>query len=384
MAELHLLTGEYPPQVGGVADYSFLVAAGLAAEGESVHVWCPPVDRPTPERPGVAVHRELGRLSPADLERVGRMLDGFAAPRRLLVQWVPHAYGYRSLNVAFCGWLWRRAAAGDRVELMVHEPSLGFTRGSLRHNAAAVVHRLMTVLLLRAARRVWVAAPEWERRWRPYALGRRVPFAWLPIPANVPVRGDAEEVRALRAHFIPASGVLVGHFGTYGGAIADLLARTLPRVLARGERAVLLMGRGGEGFREALLRAHPELAGRVHATGGLPPERLSPHLSACDLLVQLYPAGVNTRRGSMMAGLSHARPIVANAGGDTEPLWAESRAVALVPVGDEAALLERVEALLADPGERSRLGSAAGDLYQSLFDVRHTVAALRREGGNGS
>ena len=34
----------------------------------------------------------------------------------------------------------------------------------------------MTVILARAARRIWIAIPDWERRWRPYALGRDVPF----------------------------------------------------------------------------------------------------------------------------------------------------------------------------------------------------------------
>lgn len=384
MAVWHLITGEYPPQVGGVADYTYLVAEGLAAAGDEVHVWCPRVEKPTPELPGVAVHRELGRLSRADLERAGRMLDSFPAPRRLLVQWVPHAYGYRSLNVGFCAWLLRRGRGGDRVDFMVHEPSLGFTLRSPRHDAAALVHRVMTVLLLRAATRVWVAAPEWERRWRPYTLGRKVPFEWLPIPANVPVQDDPDGVRELRERLTPPGGVLVGHFGTYGGAIAEILTGVLPRILEREDRAVLLMGRGGEEFRGELLRRHPKLEWQVHASGGLPPERLSRHLSACDLLVQLYPAGVNTRRGSMMAGLSHARAIVANEGSDTEPVWAESGAVALVPVGDEEALVERVEALLADPVERRRLGEAAGVLYQSRFDVRHTIAVLRGEGGNGS
>jgi len=382
VAEIHLLTGEYPPQPGGVADYSYLVAAGLAAAGERVHVWCPPAEKPTPTAMGVVVHREMGRLGPSDLERMGRLLDGFAAPRRLLVQWVPHAYGYRSLNVAFCRWLLRRARAGDRVEIMVHEPSLPFSRRSWKQSAAAAVHRVMTVLLLRAARRVWVAAPEWERRWRPYTLGREVPFAWLPIPSNVPVLDDPAGIRALRNRFVPGEEVLVGHFGTYGGAIAELLSGAVPGILSRPGRAVLLLGRGGERFREEIVRRHPELSGRVYAPGGLPSEETSRHLGACDLLVQLYPEGVNTRRGSMMAGLSHALPIVANVGTDTEPIWAGSGAVALVPVGEVERVVGRVEELLADPGERERLGAAAGAFYQSLFDVRHTVDTLRRESGS--
>src|SRR5258705_11199543 len=108
MAEWHIITSEYPPQSGGVSDYAHLVANGLVAEGETVDVWCPPAAEEQSETGGVAVHRELGRISPGDLRRVGRRLDQFPAPRRLLVQWVPQGYGYRSINLSFCLLLWWR------------------------------------------------------------------------------------------------------------------------------------------------------------------------------------------------------------------------------------------------------------------------------------
>ena len=37
-----VLTGEYPPQPGGVSDYTRLVAEGLAAVGDEVAVYAPP------------------------------------------------------------------------------------------------------------------------------------------------------------------------------------------------------------------------------------------------------------------------------------------------------------------------------------------------------
>ena len=150
MLTWHIITGEYPPVIGGVSDYCQLVAEGLAASGDDVHVWCPPL----PEMPasnGVTVHPTLGRISRRDLRAVDRLLDRFPPPRRLLVQWVPHGFGYRSMNVGFCLWLRQRARRGDRVEIMVHEPYLAFGGGALRWTAAASVHRLMTVILARAA-----------------------------------------------------------------------------------------------------------------------------------------------------------------------------------------------------------------------------------------
>jgi glycosyltransferase involved in cell wall biosynthesis len=381
VAEWHLVTGEYPPQPGGVSDHTRLVAGSLAEAGDRVHVWCPagpdPVPAPTAAG-GIEVHRELGRLRPRDLARAGRLLDRHPAPRRLLVQWVPHSYGYRSLNLPFCAWLLHRAMArGDAVELMVHEPFLSYRRGAWKQNAAAAVQRLMTAVLLRAAHRVWVAAPLWEVWWRPFALGRSVPFAWLPIPGNVPVRGDAAAVARVRERYA-GGGALLGHFGTYGPDIAAGLRPALPALLRAGaERSLLLVGRGSRAFRDELLRDAPDLEGRVHATGGLPAGEISSHLAAIDLLVQPYPDGVNARRGSLLALLEHGRAVVTTSGRLTEALWSESGAVALAPDGDAGALVSHAERLLGDVRERARLGSAARSLYESCFAVRHTVAALR-------
>ena len=41
MIDWHIITGEYPPQPGGVSDYTRLVAEGLAAAGDAVTVWAP-------------------------------------------------------------------------------------------------------------------------------------------------------------------------------------------------------------------------------------------------------------------------------------------------------------------------------------------------------
>src|SRR5579863_1036260 len=197
----HLITPEYPPQFGGVSDYSRQVAAGLAAQGDEVHVWCPNADPDGNNQPaaeGVALHREFGAFSSADLQRVGQLLDRFQGPRRILVQWVPHGYGCRSMNLAFCWWLRKRARVGDRIELMVHEPFLRFSAASPRQNLPALVHRLMTLVLLGASEQVWMSIPGWEKLLRPYALGRAIAFRWLPIPSNIPVCSDAARVAAVR------------------------------------------------------------------------------------------------------------------------------------------------------------------------------------------
>ena len=387
MSEWHLITSEYPPQAGGVSDYTQMVAKGLAAAGDEVHVWCPPAgnvsldaaESETADSSGVFVHRELGNIKPADLRRVGKLLDQFSAPRRLLVQWVPHGYGYRSMNLPFCLWLRRRAfRQRDAIEIMVHEPYLAFGEGSWKQNGVAAVHRLMTMVLLSAARRVWMSIPAWEANWRPYALGRPLSFHWLPVASNIPVIDDPARVAALRAHYAPAGERIVGHFGTYDRHIAELLLKSVPSLLrGRVSCVMLLMGRGSQAMRGELIKRYPELAGRLYATDTLAPAELSLHLSACDLMLQPYIDGVSSRRTSMMVGLSHGVPVVTTTGRLTEALWQESGAVALAPVEDLKALVKTAEHLLLDAEVRCLLSDAGRMLYDERFALPRTIAALR-------
>lgn len=379
----HLITGEYPPQQGGVSDYTQIVAAGLASAGDAVHVWSPFIEEETRNDASnsarVFVHRDLGRLSPPDLRRAGELLDQFPAPRRLLVQWVPHGYGYHAMNVPFCLWLWNRARfKGDIIELMAHECFLPFKLAALKQNAAALIQRLMTVVLLRAARRVWISIPAWEERWRPLALGRRVPFVWLPVPSNIAVTDDPTGVCRVRARYGLNGEPVLGHFGTYGEHDRKMLQAILPLLLQGGKGLkVILMGRDSDVMRDELVKHRPHLGGAIHATGVLDAAKLSLHLSACDVLIQPCQGGVSTRRGSVMACLSHGRPIVTTTGCLTESIWRESQAVILAPDNDAQAIACETQRLLKDEAERERLSAAASALYYEKFDVEHVITTLR-------
>ncbi len=373
----HIITPEYPPQPGGVSDYTAQVAEGLAQAGEEVHVWCPPTAHAGLSGSAVQVHRDLGGVTAQDLRAIGEQLDRFPAPRRILLQYVPHGYGRRSMNVPFCTWLWRRVKnKGDVLEIMVHEAFLNF-EGSWRQHGAALIHRLMTIILLRAATRVWVSIPESERRWRSYTLGRSVPFQWLPVPSNICVARDEAAVQALRRRYVPGGGLLLGHFGTYGAPVLSVLDPIVLKIASEMPgQSLVLMGAGSQEFRKHLIERHPAWEKDLHATGSLAPQDLSSHIAACDLLIQPYPDGVTTRRTSLMVGLSHGKPILTTSSNVTEPLWEQWAAVGLTPAGDAAAFVRLLSDLLQDPRQRARMSLAALKLYQERFDISHTVAAL--------
>ena len=370
----HLVTCEYPPDVGGISDHTAQLAAGLAAAGDEVHVYCPGDERPAAGP--VHVHAVLGGFGAVDLRRAGQQIDACPGPRRLVVQWVPHGFGRRSLNLGFCLWVARRARQGDLVDVVVHEPYLDFGWGPLRHLGMALVHRVMTAVLLRAADRVWVSTPAWESRLRPYALGRAIDMRWLPVPGcEITTNGAHADASSI----VAALGrPLVGHFGTYGTAVAALLEERLAGVMEGASRpALLLLGAGGEAFAAQLLTRYPQWRARVHAPGYLPPDQLDAHLTACDVLVQPYPDGITVRRTSAMAALARGRAVVTTTGHLTEPLWADQHAVALVEVGDAGRFTGEVERLLGDASARRGLEARARAAYDAHFSVDRLIHTLR-------
>jgi hypothetical protein len=284
-------------------------------------------------------------------------------------------YGWRSMNVPFAVWLSQLRLAP--IWLMFHEVAFpwGWSR-PLRHSFLGAVHRLMAWLIVRRAERIFVSTPSWEPTLLPM-LPRGSRIEWLPIPSNLPLTADPDGAAAVRSDAAPGGEILLGHFGTYGASIAPLLAELLPPLLAVPGRRMLLLGRNSQDFAGTIRREYPDLRTGIVVQGEQPPTAAANCLAACDLLVQPFPDGVSSRRTSLMAGLALGVPIATNRGHLTEPVWERSRAVLLVRDATPVAYLPEVEATLASPIERQRLGRAGKALYNQWFGLNHTVTALR-------
>ena len=365
--------------MGGVADYSELVARGLAQAGDEVEVWAPASPGRASSESRICVRGLQGQFGPRALRELNRGLRGVGTERQLLVQYVPQAFGLKGSNVWFCLWLFTMRNA--RISVMFHEVAYPFGwKQSLRQNALAATNRVMAFLVARAASRILVSVPAWARTLRPL-VGNNKPITWLPVPSNVPVACNALEGRdAVRGRFADQHQILIGHFGTYGSLIADLLIGCLPVLLkSHANCSVLLLGRGSLRFMRRLVGLQPQLAGRVHATGSLEAKELSRHISACDLMFQPYPDGISARRTSAMVALSHGVALATNCGAQTESCWRESKAVCLSEDAEAPSLVQAAERLIDDDRERRRLAIAALRLYAEKFDLKHTVTELRRE-----
>jgi glycosyltransferase involved in cell wall biosynthesis len=275
------------------------------------------------------------------------------------------------MNVPFCRWLARLAQNGADMRVMFHEPFFYFGVERPWRNVLALVQRRMAAILLRSATRVYYSTESWKPLLEPHGSPSSVEV--LPIPATIPVDVPAAAVDRFKTRF--SGSPLIGHFGTYGDHVAGELGRIVPLLIERLPRArILLTGRGAATFVRQIgngARARMDVVGEQDGVS------IAAALRACDVLVQPFPDGVTTRRTSMMAALSSARPVVTTSGDLTEPLWSED-AVAMAPAGDQAQFVDEVARLAADTSRRQTVGMRGRQLYDERFALAGTIGRLRR------
>ena len=369
-----IVTGEYPPQMGGVSDYTRIIAEHLAAVGDEVHVFAPGSPETGSRGAAVRVHRHPQAFSLRGLRGLSKLAEQLA-PCQILVQYVPQAFGWKGMNIPFCLWLW--ANRSSRLWLMFHEVHFPLRSGQpLRHRVLALVTRIMARIAARAAERIFVSTSSW--------IGPLIELGavqdrieWLPIPSTLPPLAeqlDKDDKAAAAAH----GREIVGHFGTFGDLIAPLLEPTLVAVLKADEgRTALLVGRGAGAFADKITERHRDLLGRISAVENASAEVVACSLSRCRCLIQPYPDGISTRRTTAMSGLALGVPIVTNLGPLTEPIWEAAGAVAFARSSSAEEMIAATERLLADAAYRQSIASAGQQLYEQSFAVQHTVTRLQ-------
>ena len=367
---LHIITPEYPPMMGGVSEHSRILAHAAAAEGYEVQVWTAAEGS---ESRSILVRPALADFSMAALRKAGAALDGWPSPRRLVVQWVPHGYGCKGLNVPFSRWIRRRALVGDCIDLIVHEPYMDYFGGSWLQPPAAAVQRFMARTVVRYSERVWLTIPGWEPRINAVRGKWQAVPQMLPVPGTIPPVRNPSAVAALRRILVQGRSRLIGYFGSGGSYPLDVLRASIAE-LANGQpdAAFVCIGRGSELLADAVRPAGDDSRLPLVATGALPLDQLSLHLQACDALLQPYPDGVSGRRTTTVSALEHGIAVATTIGDLSEPYWRDTPAVEAVPASATGALPAALLRLL-EPARNAVARTCASALYRERFDPARTL-----------
>jgi len=328
------VTGEYPPDIGGVGDYTARLRAALHELGIDSEVLS-------------GLHWDARALL-ALLHR---------APKTGIVhiQYQPAAFDLLG-DVCLMPSLLRLARPAVRVVTTLHDarvPYLFPFAGPLRWQA---------VRLLAATSHAIIAADERDL----HAVGRSE--LQVPIGSNVPCSPPVDFDRAaFRARLgLSQDSLLVVFFGLLNASkgLDDLLDGFERVAEIRPDARMLVLG-GEVGTSDVTDRATaakllPRLAllgNKLIRPGYLEPCQLSAYLLAADVALLPYADGASPRRGSLLACAEHGLPIVSTLPASS----AVGEAVLAVPPGE---LAEAVLRISTDAALRERLRRAARELAE--------------------
>ena len=363
--------------LGGMQDHTRDLARGLVAAGHDVELITTrhPDGIRSEERDGARWHfvDAPGRHTRAPLHHPGWLKGSLALFRRLHEHHpfdVVHSESTSALELV-------RRGEHRRVPLVVeyHGNFIGLTRAAWRRARQGRARERVR----EAKAFVWMCAMHLQR-------GECLRFnacEWI-----VPSRQQFEDtrrgefLRRSRGHVVP-NGIDTDRFRPGDRAAAraeldldesplllsvgrlnrekgmDLAIRALASLGADGGARLVLVGSGEEEDSLRSLAAGSGVRDRARFAGQEPPERVATWMAAADVF--LFP----TLREEaaplvLLQAMACGVPVVASGiGGITEVIGPSGGNGILIPPGDEQALVAEVRALLADPGARERIGTAA-------------------------
>jgi glycosyltransferase involved in cell wall biosynthesis len=346
-----VVSGIWPPDVGGPASHAPEVAEFLRARGHEVEVVTTAPQAPAPREYPV---RWVSRGQPVLL----RYLRGALLVRR----------SARDKDVVYSTGMYGRTRVGS---LLARTPSVVKLTGDPAYERAFRygLTRLPIEDFQRARdpRLAWLKAMRDLTLWGPSryvipsaSLGR-IAGKWqlvrgdrivvLPNPIAVPEVGDREELR--RSHrFEGPTLVFAGRLSVQKSL--DVLLRA---VAACDGVSLVIAGDGPDRPRLDALAAELRLGGRVRFLGAQQRETVLGLLAAAD--AEVLSSGWENFPHSVIEGLAVGTPVIATGVGGVAEIVADGENGLLVPPGDPEAFAAAIRRFFADPELRERLRSAA-------------------------
>ena len=290
---IFFVSGEYPPDIGGVGDYTARLRNALEQSG-----WLT----------AVASRQHVRRWNAGGLVWLLRHV-----PRHGVVhiQYQAAAYGLLG-DICLVPWLLRRLRPDLRIATTFHDarvPYLFPRAGSVRSAAVQLLARTSDAVIAADSRDLRVLGGPSPRHHH------------IPIGANVecaPPPGYDREIFRCGLGIAPED-LAVAYFGTFNVSKGvTLLIRAFERILSTEPKARLLLLGGAAGASDPTDRMAAagvqdrisRLGSQVIRTGWLQPSELSAYLLAGDVALLPYVDGASARRGSLLACAAHGLPIV--------------------------------------------------------------------------
>ncbi len=305
-----LVSGEYPPMIGGVADYTMHLAHHLVAQGAEVGVLTSSRADPV-EQQRLRVMPEIGAwnvLAWPRIQAIAREYD------LVHIQYQAAAFDLGGAIPLLPDWL--RLRGGPPVVVTFHDLRVPYLFPKVGRLREGVVRRLA-----QQAHAVVTTNEEDEATLRMWSVRS---LAFIPIGSNIPVHRPPDfDADAWRTKWgVSPDDWLIVYFGFINRSKGvDVLLRAQDRLLRAGFRArVLIVGDpvgASDPTNAAYLAEIRALSEELNLTdewliwtGHMPASEVSAALTAADVVALPYTQGASLRHGTLIAALTHGAAIV--------------------------------------------------------------------------
>lgn len=278
----------------------------------------------------------------------------------VVIQYQPFAWGRWGLAP---GLLSRLAYVRSKrrrplIVLFVHEPAVPLT--GFAQTCLGTIQRLQLWALRAQADVICTPVEVWAHALHRLRPAR--PCIHVPVSSNIPDR-RAERIRRRAELGLSDGTIAIATLGTaHPSRLLGHIAHALHAVAASGLEAVWL----DLGADPASYLTDPLLP--VRRPGFLEADELASWLAASDLFLAPWRDGATARRGSLMAALSNAVPVVSTLGPLTDSVLSDATdALLLIPREDAEAFSRAVFDLCLNHERRRRIGLAGRELYEREF-----------------
>ncbi|MHB8624629.1 MAG: glycosyltransferase family 4 protein [Aggregatilineales bacterium] len=365
ISRILMLTGQYPPNRGGIGDYTRCLVNALVEAGVDISLAVPQNSDLSGTKAPLA--KNISRWAWSLLPEIKRLLVETDSSW-LHIQYQTNIYKCHpavSLLPAFL----RQTGWRGQVAVTFHDlqkPYLFPSAGKLRTKALEFMCRSAKVCIAADSLDVQILRNMQAQVWH------------IPIGSNISKyyempSGTAQEFR--RLYDIPENAVLIGHFGTASGL------ETLVSALTQIPRAYLLLigKREPKGVDDLIPinEAVPEtvrqqivalnMHTRTRWTGYLPPADVAIALKTANVVVLPYLSGASVRHGGLLAAMTQGAAIVTTFPHYPMPYLIDETHLLTVPPGDPKSIVEAILRIVCNDDLRNKLSINAGQIAETVF-----------------
>lgn len=315
-----ILSPFFPPQVNGLAHYTYCFAKALSDRGEEVTVLC---------------NEGLGCDS--DIKTKGMKSWGISAFLglffslkskdfdKILIQYVPHMYNRKGgINFSLPFFvLLTRIFTSIKIDIMFHELHYPLEAKPLSIFLWSV-HHLMLIPMVWFSHCRFFSTQRYFQKAKNFSLDNR--FYFLPVGSNIP-RSSAE--RSIRTGDEAVS--LCFFAGVHPSKNFSFVFEGLKK--SHKNFHLHFFGVTESSFKESYGNDYESFDYTFYGT--LSDEQISSLLRRMDYLVAYFTDGISSRRGSVLAALNNGVPVISTRSLFTEELFNDFPGVVLFSLGDD-------------------------------------------------